>query len=98
MSVLQKYPESIKYFSESAATAADIQEFYLPSYTTDNADLKTKEEAIIYNFGKFLKKAERMYSKLAVMLDIMVLQYICLDQSVVLAVSVLIYCIPDNPW
>ncbi|XP_053404361.1 G2/M phase-specific E3 ubiquitin-protein ligase-like [Mercenaria mercenaria] len=57
--VLQSYPESITFFTETTATAADIQEFFKPSYTDDNQELKKIEELIVYNFRKFLKKAER---------------------------------------
>ncbi|XP_052816914.1 uncharacterized protein LOC128243285 [Mya arenaria] len=54
--------ESIKFFTTSPVSASDVQSFFKPTYTP-NSELKPREEMIMYNFGKFLKKAERMYLK-----------------------------------
>ncbi|XP_052776058.1 uncharacterized protein LOC128213961 [Mya arenaria] len=50
--------ESIKFFTTSPVSASDVQSFFKPTYTPDS-ELKPREEMIMYNFGKFLKKAER---------------------------------------
>jgi hypothetical protein len=54
--------ESIKFFTTSPVSASDVQSFFKPTYTPDS-ELKPREEMIMYNFGKFLKKVERMYLK-----------------------------------
>ncbi|WAR15457.1 hypothetical protein MAR_005562, partial [Mya arenaria] len=50
--------ESINFFTTSPVSASDVQSFFKPTYTPDS-EWKPREEMIMYNFGKFLKKAER---------------------------------------
>ena len=58
LQILQKnFPESVGFFSQNKTSSTEVHDFYQPMYSEDEHK-KIKESMVVFNFRKFLKKAE----------------------------------------